>query len=82
MHVAHYEGIEIDLCRHCHAVWLDQGELDGIQLKRTREEIKEEAQAEGVAQGGDALSGIDVSGIDLSGALEWLGNALGGLLSH
>jgi Zn-finger nucleic acid-binding protein len=81
MHVAHHQGIEIDLCRHCHAVWLDKGEMDKIALQRARQEAKEEAQAEVTAQAPDVFSGVDWGSVDLGGALDWLGEALGGLLS-
>lgn len=81
MHVAHHEGIEIDLCRDCRAVWLDEGELGAIHSARMREEMKEEAQTEGLSQGYDTLAGNKGSGFDVSDALDWLGEALGGLLS-
>lgn len=86
MHLAHHDGIELDLCRHCHAVWLDRGEADRFAWRRVRQEIGEEIKAEAVGQTQGALSGADLSGIDPSGidpsaALDWLGEALNAHLS-
>jgi len=76
LHLAHYQGVEIDLCQHCHAVWLDGGETDRFALARTREEIKEGVLVEGMTQAPNALSGAN-----LSKTLDWLGDAFGALLS-
>ncbi|WP_236640468.1 hypothetical protein [Tepidimonas charontis] len=46
-----------------------------------RQSGKDELKAEGEAQLVDTLSGSDLSSVDLSGALDWLGEALGSLLS-
>jgi len=46
MHVAHFDGVEIDLCRHCRSVWLDKGEADGITASRPKDEAQEQAKDE------------------------------------
>lgn len=74
MHLTHHEGVEIDVCRHCQAVWLDRGEIESIESRQT---AKDEAAAEGIAQGQEAIRSKD----GLSDALDWLGDAVGGLLS-
>lgn len=78
MHLTHHEGVEIDVCRHCQAVWLDKGEIERIE---SRQIVKDEAAAEGIAQGQEAIRGKDGLGHGLSDALDWLGDAVGGLLS-
>ncbi|MGF1546712.1 MAG: zf-TFIIB domain-containing protein [Thiotrichales bacterium] len=75
MHVAHYDAVEIDLCRHCQAVWLDKGEVDRVTT-RLNDEAQEQAKDEATHAAVDELSRGD-----LAGTLDWLGDALGALLS-
>lgn len=79
MHLTLHEGIEIDVCRHCRAVWLDTGEMESFDQSCQTE--KEHPDADGMAQREDAARKNDGSGSELSDALDWLGDALGGLLS-
>lgn len=79
MRQAHHEGVEIDLCLDCRVVWLDRGEIDAIRPPRPQdavtEQVKEEAEYQAVNAGVDAILGKD------SGLFDWLGDALGTLLS-
>jgi Zn-finger nucleic acid-binding protein len=76
---AHHEGVEIDLCIHCQVVWLDRGEIDAIRVRQPEDETQAQARAaaenQALETGADVLRGAD------SGLLDWLGDALGALLS-
>jgi len=76
LHLAHYQGVEIDLCLHCRAVWLDKGEADKIDMKQTIKYAKDDVKWSIATQ--EALDGF--SGMHVGGALDWLGDALGALL--
>lgn len=78
MHQAWHDGVEIDLCCHCEVVWLDRDEINRVSPCRqptAKDQAREEAEAQAVDTGLDALNGNE------AGVLDWLGDALGSLLS-
>lgn len=75
LYVAQHAGLEIDLCRHCHAVWLDGGEVDRLAGQALRAQLKEEAEAEIGATLFERLGPVGKD--DLARVVEQLAEALG-----
>ena len=76
LHLSHYQGVEIDICPHCRALWLDGGELQKIKRRQLVLEFKDQAAGEAINQG--MLNGG--SALAQGGAgrlLDWVADALG-----
>jgi len=61
-----YQGIVIDICPACHAVWLDEGELATIRTVVTRRRLELVVEGRAPSRLGTAVDlaseGLDVAG--------------------
>ena len=77
MHLVLHDGIEIDLCHYCTVVWLDHGEIEKLRERRDLDDTTDQAESEpqDIDIEGDAL------GDSSSDVLDWLGEAIGTVVS-